>query len=142
MIDPNASDLVVGVVGCGAMGQGIVQVALQGGLKVVAYDVREGGAAAGRDAVLGRLDRLVEKGSLTAEAVAGMRGALTVTDDIAGLAPAGVVIEAVFEDLEVKRALFAQLDAVVSPDTLLASNTSSLPIGSIARGLAHPGRVG
>src|SRR3546814_17843281 len=71
-----------------------------------------------------------------------MRGARTVTDDIAGLAPAGVVIEAVFEDLEVKRALFAQLDAVVSPDTLLASNTSSLPIGSLARGLAHPGRVG
>src|SRR5690606_5743567 len=112
------------------------------GLKVVAYDAREGGAAAGRDAVLGRLDRLVEKGSLTAEAVAGMRAALTVTDDIAGLAPAGVVIEAVFEDLEVKRALFARLEAVVSPETVLASNTSSLPIGSIARGLAHPGRVG
>lgn len=142
MIDPNASDLVVGVVGCGAMGQGIIQVALQGGLAVIAYDAREGGAAAGCQAVLGRLDRLVEKGTLGADAVAGMRTALTAAGDIADLAPAGVVIEAVFEDLEVKRALFAALEAVVAPDAVLASNTSSLPIGSIARGARHPGRIG
>src|SRR3546814_18392457 len=108
--------LVTGVQTCAlpiSMGQGIVQVALQGGLKVVAYDAREGGAAAGRDAVLGRLDRLVEKGSLTAEAVAGMRGDLTVTDDIAGLAPAGVGIEEVFEAREVKRALLVPVDAEI-----------------------------
>jgi len=141
MIDPNASDLVVGVVGCGAMGQGIIQVALQGGLRVVAFDAREGGAAAGRDGVLARLDRLVEKGTLQAPAVAGMRDALTVADDIADLAPAGVVVEAVFEDIEVKRELFGKLEAVLAPDAIVASNTSSLPIGSIARGCAHPGRI-
>ncbi len=141
MIDPNAQSLVVGVVGCGAMGQGIIQVALQGGLRVIAYDAREGGAAAGRDAVLGRLDRLVEKGTLEAGAAAAMREALTVAGGIADLAPAGVVIEAVFEDLEVKRALFAELEAVVAADAILASNTSSLPIGSIARGAAQPGRI-
>ncbi|MEQ8815925.1 MAG: 3-hydroxyacyl-CoA dehydrogenase [Thalassobaculum sp.] len=141
MIDPNASDLVVGVVGCGAMGQGIIQVALQGGLRVVAYDAREGGAAAGRDAVLARLDRLVEKGTLEAAAAAGMRAALTVAGDIADLAPAGLVVEAVFEDIEVKRELFGKLEAVLAPDAIIASNTSSLPIGSLARGCAHPGRV-
>ena len=83
MIDPNAQNLVVGVVGCGAMGQGIIQVALQGGLRVIAYDAREGGAAAGRDAVLGRLDLLVEKGTLEAGAAAAMRAALTVAGGIA-----------------------------------------------------------
>ncbi len=141
MIDPHAQSLVIGVVGCGAMGQGIIQVALQGGLRVIAYDAREGGAAGGRDAVLGRLDRLVEKGTLEAGAAAAMREALTVAGGIADLAPAAVVIEAVFEDLEVKRALFAQLETVVAADAILASNTSSLPIGSIARGAAHPGRI-
>ncbi|MEQ8397951.1 3-hydroxyacyl-CoA dehydrogenase [Thalassobaculum sp.] len=141
MIDPNARDLVVGVVGCGAMGQGIIQVALQGGLRVVAYDARAGGAAAGRDAVLARLDRLVEKQTLTADTAAAMREALSVTDDIAQLAPAGVVVEAVFEDIDVKRELFDKLEAVVAEDAILASNTSSLPIGSIARGCRHPGRV-
>jgi len=141
MIDPNAKDLVVGVVGCGAMGQGIIQVALQGGLRVVAYDAREGGAAAGRDAVIGRLNRLVEKGTLEAEAAAGMGAALTVAGDIADLASAAVVVEAVFEDIEVKRALFEKLEAVVAADAIIASNTSSLPIGSLARGCKHPARV-
>ncbi len=141
MIDPNAKDLVVGVVGCGAMGQGIIQVALQGGLRVIAYDAREGGAAAGRDAVIGRLNRLVEKGTLEAAAAAGMGEALTVAGDIADLAPAGVIVEAVFEDIEVKRELFEKLEAVVAADAIIASNTSSLPIGSLARGCRHPARV-
>ena len=141
MIDAKGKDLIVGVVGCGAMGQGIIQVALQGGLSVVAYDAKEGGAAAGTAKVVERIDRLVEKERISTTDADGMKGALTVASTIDDLAPCGVVVEAIFEDIDVKRELFTALEAVVAEDAILASNTSSLPIGSIARVCRHPGRV-
>jgi 3-hydroxybutyryl-CoA dehydrogenase len=141
MIDAHAKDLVVGVVGCGAMGQGIIQVSLQGGLRVVAYDAKDGGAQAGADKVLGRIDRMVEKERISAADADAMKAALTVASDISDLAPCHLVVEAVFEEIGVKHAVFTSLEDVVSPETILASNTSSLPIGSIARVLKHPERV-
>ncbi len=141
MVDFRADDYAVGVVGCGAMGQGIIQVALQGGLRVVAHDARDGGAEAGAAQVLGRLDRSVEKGRLDAGDAAAMKQRLTVAAGIDDLAPCAVVVEAVFEDLEVKRALFAEIEAVVSEDAIIASNTSSLPIGSIARTCQRAERI-
>jgi 3-hydroxybutyryl-CoA dehydrogenase len=142
MVDVSAEDLVVGVVGCGAMGQGIIQVALQGGLKVIAHDAREGGAAAGAKAVASRLDRLVEKGTLEAGACAAMKDRLVVAAGMDDLAACGVVVEAIFEDIDAKRDLFTALEGVVAEDALLATNTSSLPIGSIARVCRNPERVG
>ena len=141
MVDANSPDLVIGVVGCGAMGQGIIQVALQGGMKVVAHDAMEGGAKAGTEKVIARLDRLVEKGTLEADAAAAMKDKLTVAKAVEDLAPCGVVVEAVFEDIEVKRALFTAIEGVVADDAIIASNTSSLPIGSIARVCKNPGRI-
>jgi len=141
MLDANKDGLTVGVVGCGAMGQGIIQVSLQGGLKVVAHDAREGGAKAGADKVGERLDRLVEKERISTTDAADMKAALRVAGSIDDLAECDLVVEAVFEDIEVKRDLFRQIEGVVAPETIIASNTSSLPIGSIARVCERPERI-
>ncbi|MCR9256744.1 MAG: 3-hydroxyacyl-CoA dehydrogenase [Alphaproteobacteria bacterium] len=129
----DASDYTLGVVGAGAMGQGIAQVSVQGGMTVLIQDAREGGAAKAKEAIAGRLRRLVEKGRMAeAEAEAAI-GRLHPIEKIDGLAPADAVVEAVFEDLGVKQELFKAIEAVVSADCLITSNTSSIPIASIAR---------
>lgn len=141
MKSADAPDYVLGVVGAGAMGQGIAQVAAAGGLRVLIQDARDGAATAAREAVAGRLDRLVEKGRMGADAA---RAAIARIEPVAGisdLAPADTVLEAVFEDLEVKRAVFSALEAAVSPHCLLASNTSSIPIAAIARACDRRNRV-
>ncbi|MDJ0951802.1 MAG: 3-hydroxyacyl-CoA dehydrogenase [Alphaproteobacteria bacterium] len=129
----DSPDFRVGVVGAGAMGQGIAQVSLTGGMPVVLFDAQEGGAAAGAEKVFGRLDRMVEKGRLAEADVGPTKARLAVAESLEAFADCDVVIEAVFEDLEVKRSLFQQLEAIVRPDCLIATNTSSLPIASIAR---------
>jgi len=131
--DAGRDDLIVGVIGAGAMGQGIVQVSLQGGMSVVVFDAKPGGAQAGADAVFQRLDRSVERGRLEADDVAAMKAKLTVTDDLSGLAPCHAVVEAVFEDLEVKHQVYTELEKHVTADCIIASNTSSLPISSLGR---------
>jgi 3-hydroxybutyryl-CoA dehydrogenase len=133
MIDFEAGDPLIGVVGAGAMGQGIVQVALQGGLRVVVHDAHPGAAAEGAAKVFARSERLVEKGQLQAGDIQAMRERLSVADGLQAYADCDAVIEAVIEDLEVKRAVFKELEGIVRPDCLLATNTSSLPVASIAR---------
>jgi len=141
MFDPNASDLAVGVVGAGTMGAGIVQVALTGGCRVHLYDAAPGSAEKARGQIGQRIDRLAEKGTLAAEAAAAAKGRLVVVDDLAGMAPCAVVVEAVVESLEVKHKVFTALEAACAADAVLATNTSSLPIARIAEPLAHKGRV-
>jgi len=141
MKQPDRSDYVVGVVGAGAMGQGIAQVSVQGGMRTLLLDARPGGAEAAREAMGGRLRRLVEKGQMTADAAGAAIARLEPVGDVAALAPCDAVIEAVFEDLDVKRRLFAGIEAVVAPDCLIASNTSSIPIAAIARGCARRDRI-
>lgn len=141
MKDIQSADYKVGVVGAGAMGQGIAQVSLQGDMDVVLVDAKAGAAQAAAETVVKRLERLVEKGRLTGEAVAAMKRRLTVAEGVEGLADCDTVVEAIFEDLEAKRALFQQIEAVVKPDCLIATNTSSLPIASIARVCEHKARI-
>ncbi len=129
----SAADYTIAVVGAGAMGQGIAQVSVQGGMRTLLLDARQGAAEAGRVAILGRLDRLVEKGRMRVEDATMAARDLVAVASIAELAGADCVIEAVFEDLEIKRALFKDIEAVVGPDCIIASNTSSIPIASIAR---------
>ncbi len=131
----------VGVVGAGTMGAGIVQVALTGGCDVRLFDAAPGAAVRAKAAIAGRIDRLAEKGTLDAAAAAAAKERLTIVDDLAGLAPCGVVVEAVVEDLAVKHAVFTMLEAHCAPDAILASNTSSIPIARIAQALRHRGRV-
>jgi 3-hydroxybutyryl-CoA dehydrogenase len=141
-IDPDSPDLAIAIVGAGVMGRGIAQIAAQAGVRTLLFDARDGAAQAAKDFVLQQYARLAEKGRMTADAVAAATAKLEVAKDIAALAPARVVIEAIVEDLAVKRALFKDLEAVIAPDALIATNTSSLPVTAIAAACKHAGRVG
>jgi 3-hydroxybutyryl-CoA dehydrogenase len=131
----------VAVVGAGTMGQGIAQVALLAGHRVLLHDAAPGAARAGAEAVAGRLERLVAKGRLGAGAHKEALARLAPVGAVADLAPAAVAVEAVVEDLAVKRALFGELEAVVADGCLLATNTSSLPVTAVAGALRLPGRL-
>lgn len=141
MKSPDAEDYCVAVIGAGAMGQGIAQVSVMGGMRVVLFDKREGGAEAARETICGRLDRLVEKGRQTAEEAEAQKRLLQAAASLDDIAPADTVVEAVFEDLDVKHQVFKEIEAVVRPDCIVASNTSSIPISSIARVCEHRSRV-
>ncbi|MER5306897.1 3-hydroxyacyl-CoA dehydrogenase [Streptomyces sp. NPDC002773] len=133
-------DRTVAVVGTGTMGQGIAQVALVAGHPVRLYDSAPGRAAEAVAALTARLDRLVEKGRLDATAREAAVGRLHAAEDLAELADAALVVEAIVELLPVKQQLFADLEKVVGDDTVLATNTSSLSVTAIAGGLRLPGR--
>jgi 3-hydroxybutyryl-CoA dehydrogenase len=131
----------VAVIGAGVMGLGIVQVALLAGHPVRLYDVREGAAATAAEQLAATLAKLADKGKLTPEDVASARSRLTVATSLQDLRDAALVIEAIVENLGVKQALMRDLEAIVPHDCVLASNTSSLSITAVARGLEVPGRV-
>lgn len=134
-------DYVVGVAGCGAMGQGIAQVSVQGGMRTLLFDARDGGAEAAKTAIAGRLNRLVEKGRMGETDAQAAIDLLVPATGLADMAEADCVVEAVFEDLDVKHALFRELESVVRSDCILASNTSSIPLAQIARVCEHRDRV-
>ncbi len=131
----------VGVVGAGTMGAGIAQLAAVRGCEVVIREVNEMALAAGTIKIAALFSRAVARGVLTqAEA---QRGLAAVKGTVAwdGFGDVDLVIEAVIEDLELKRKVFRDLEAHTRPDTLLATNTSSLGVANLQEGLAHPGRV-
>ena len=132
---------VVAVVGSGAMGAGIAQVAAQAGHRVLMYDAKAGAADGGRVSVLSGLSRLVERGNISAEVRDTIEGRLSVATDLGDLKEAGLVVEAIVESLDIKRKLFSDLEEIVTPETILATNTSSLSITAIAAGLKRPERV-
>ncbi|MEP9377356.1 3-hydroxyacyl-CoA dehydrogenase family protein [Aquabacter sp. CN5-332] len=122
----------VGVAGCGTMGTGIAIVAARGGFPTFLFDLdpkRVEGALAGMHAFFGKS---VQRGKLTQDQVDEIMGRVTGTSEIKDLAACGLVIEAIFEELEVKGKLFAALNEVCPPHTLFASNTSTLSITEIA----------
>lgn len=131
----------VGVVGAGAMGRGIAQVGMTGGMTVLLFDAMAGAAAKARDAISAQLDQMVSKGRLEASAAEAAKGRLTVIESMEAFAPADLVVEAIVENLTVKQQVFQQLEAIVRPDCLLASNTSSLRIASIAAACKQRERV-
>jgi 3-hydroxybutyryl-CoA dehydrogenase len=124
----------VGVAGCGTMGAGIAIVAARAGFRTVAYDAREDALARARKQTESFFARSVERGKLTREQVGGILANLNFTSAIQDFRICDAVIEAVFEDLKVKHALFAELDKVCPPGTLFASNTSTISITEIAGG--------
>ncbi|MGW7050268.1 3-hydroxyacyl-CoA dehydrogenase [Streptomyces sp. NPDC054887] len=130
----------VAVVGTGTMGQGIAQVALLAGHPVRLYDAGPGRAQEAVEAVGARLERLVEKGRLDRGDADAALARLHTAGDLAELADAALVVEAIVEHLPVKQQLFSALEAVVSDDCLLATNTSSLSVTAIAGPLKNPGR--
>lgn len=130
----------VAVVGAGTMGQGIAQVALLAGHRVLIYDINAALAADGAGIVQDRVERMAAKGRIDQAEAEDAISRIAPATGLADLAAAALVIEAVVEDAGVKRALFRALEEVVAPDALLATNTSSLSVTELAAGLAHPGR--
>ena len=122
----------VGVVGAGTMGSGIAQVAATAGYDVVMRDVEPAFVDSGFEAIDDSLDRLVDRGSLGREEAEAARDRITGTTDLAALGDADYVVEAVLEELSVKREVFADLDDLVDEGVCLATNTSTLSITSIA----------
>src|SRR5471030_2307222 len=139
-LDVNRNDLTVGIIGAGAMGRGISQVAAAGGMQVLITDSRDGAAQEARNFVEKLFMRAAVKGSISEDAAAAATARIKVVTGLADCSTCHLVIEAIVENLEVKRALFAQLEAVVAPDCIIASNTSSLSITTIAAKLKTPQR--
>jgi len=128
----------VGVIGAGMMGAGIAYACAKVGLDVVLVDVSLESAERGKAYSQKLLDKAVQRGRSSAAKRDAHLARITPTDDLSLLAGSDVVIEAVFEDLSLKRETFTKVAGIVGPDTLLASNTSSLPITSIAEALPDP----
>jgi 3-hydroxybutyryl-CoA dehydrogenase len=131
----------VGVVGLGTMGAGIAQVAVQSGFPTVGREVTSELAERGRATIDRYLSRGVEKGRVTNEERDAALSRLTLTTELADLADCDLVIEAVLEELELKRDVFAELDRVCRPDAILATNTSALSVAEIASATERPERV-
>jgi len=131
----------VGVVGAGRMGSGIAQVAATHGYEVVVQDVESGVVAGSLDTVERNLDRMVSGDRLSRAAADAAAERMSGTTDTGDLAGADLAIEAVVEDLEVKREVFADLDRVVDEGVVLATNTSTLSITSIAAATDRPALV-
>ena len=131
----------VGVVGLGTMGAGIAQVSVQAGFETVGREVSAELAQRGRSTIERYLRRGVEKGRLSPEECDAALGRLSLTTELSQLADCDLVIEAVLEELDLKREVFAELDRVTRPDAVLATNTSALSVSEIADATQHPGRV-
>ncbi|MDT3400121.1 3-hydroxyacyl-CoA dehydrogenase family protein [Streptomyces sp. B1866] len=129
------------VIGAGLMGSGIAQVAAQAGWDVVLRDVTDAAARRGRQAVEESFGRFVAKGKLAAADAEAALARVTPTTELEAAGDADVVVEAVFEKIEVKQDIFRTLDRLVKDDTILASNTSALPITKIAAATERPERV-
>jgi 3-hydroxybutyryl-CoA dehydrogenase len=129
------------VVGAGLMGGGIAQVAAQAGYDVVLRDVSDAAVERGLGAIRKSYDRFVEKGKLSAEDRDAALGRITPTTDLEAAADADIVVEAVFEQLDVKREVFTTLDRVCRDDAVLATNTSAIPITQIAASTQRPESV-
>jgi 3-hydroxybutyryl-CoA dehydrogenase len=131
----------IGLVGAGAMGRGIAQIAAQAGFDVKLFDAAEGAAEQARGSIAEQFERLRQKGRMTAQAVEQATSHLHPVKDLAALSDSSIVIEAIIENLDAKRDLFRKLEAIVMPGCVLATNTSSLSVTSIAAATASPERV-
>ena len=131
----------VGVLGTGTMGAGIIQVLAQNGYEVVLRARRETSVEKGIATVNKNLDKMVAKEKITAEAKEEIMGRIKGSTDINIVADADLIIEAATEDMEAKKALFAELDKLCKPETIIATNTSSLSITEIGAATGRPDKV-
>ncbi|OEY66360.1 3-hydroxyacyl-CoA dehydrogenase PaaH [Marinobacter sp. X15-166B] len=140
-MQPLATEIAVAVIGAGAMGSGIAQVAAQAGHRVLLLDQREGAARAGREGIARQLQRRVDKGKMPQAALDALLDRIQPVNTLDELAEAGLVIEAIVENLDIKRSLLTELEGVCTADTILATNTSSLSVTALGAHLAHPERL-
>ncbi|MGE0797971.1 MAG: 3-hydroxyacyl-CoA dehydrogenase [Lautropia sp.] len=131
----------VGIVGTGVMGRGIAQILAEANATVLLHDAAAGAAARAAAALTDTWKKLAERGKIAEADVAANGGRISVVDSLDAFNGCDIVIEAIIERLDAKRALFKSLEAVVGAETILATNTSSLSVTEIAAGCADPGRV-
>lgn len=131
----------IGVVGLGAMGAGIAQLTIEAGYETMGREVSDELGATARDRIAHFLQRKVDKEQLSAADRESALGSLSLTTDLSDLAGCDLVVEAIVEDLDAKRALFAELEGIVRADTVLATNTSALSVTEIAAAVSAPERV-
>jgi 3-hydroxybutyryl-CoA dehydrogenase len=131
----------VGVVGAGFMGSGIAESVARAGIPVVLYEPEEAPLTRSRDRIDASLDRAAAGGKLTAEDATGLRERVTWTTDLKAIDGSDVVVEAIIEDPSIKGKVFREIDSWLAPDSLLCSNTSSIPIAQLASWTQHPERV-
>jgi 3-hydroxybutyryl-CoA dehydrogenase len=130
----------VAIIGAGAMGRGIAQIAAQAGSQVWLFDTQEGSSAKACEALGQTWDKLADKGKLNAETVASYKARLHQASALQDLANCQLVVEAIVEKIEIKKAVFADLEKIVAHDAVLVTNTSSLSVTAIAAGMQHPAR--
>ncbi|MBL7931802.1 MAG: NAD(P)-binding domain-containing protein [Bacteroidia bacterium] len=138
MFDKNS---LIGVIGSGAMGNGIAQVAASAKHKVVVYDNNSSALDKAKKSLLATLEKLAEKQKITAAEKEQIFGNVTYVDSLSNLSDCGLIIEAIVENLDVKKTVFSNLEKLVGENCVLASNTSSLSITSIAAACTKPQRV-
>jgi 3-hydroxybutyryl-CoA dehydrogenase len=131
----------VGIVGTGAMGRGIAQMAVQAGSHVLLFDLQPGAAEAARAALADTWQKLVVKNKLTPDMQVAYLARVSLASAVPDLAPCALVVEAIVEKLDVKQRLFAELEAVVAPQAVLATNTSSLSVTAIGAALQRPAQL-
>src|SRR5574343_69778 len=138
---PLSQQSVIAVVGTGAMGAGIAQVAAAAGHPVKLLDARPDAAVRAVAGIRAQFAKLAEKGKMTAEAAQAAGDRLIAVDQLADLADAALVVEAIVENLEAKQKLYADLEAIVSPDCIFGTNTSSISVTAIGAALKRPERL-
>jgi 3-hydroxybutyryl-CoA dehydrogenase len=131
----------VGIVGAGMMGSGIAEAVAVAGLRAIVYEPEHAPLDRSFDRISASLEKAVARGKLAPDAAADALDAITHTTQIEDLVRAEIVIEAVTEDEAIKTAVFGELDELVGPDVILASNTSSIPITTLAAATSRPQRV-
>lgn len=131
----------IGVLGAGSMGSGIAQVAAQSGHNVVLFDTNAEQLEKAHASLAKIMARLVEKGKITEDESETIQARIAYISDMTGFSGCGLVIEAIIENLDIKKSVFAKLETIVDGDTILASNTSSLSIASIAASCNNAERV-
>jgi 3-hydroxybutyryl-CoA dehydrogenase len=130
----------IGIIGAGTMGQGIAQICAQAGYSTWIFDTRKGAAASALSGIEASLEKGVDLGKLTNLQKSEALGRLSIVEEVVQCR-ADLIIEAIIENLDIKKQLFADLEQINGPETILASNTSSLPITRMAAGLQRPERV-
>lgn len=131
---------IIGIVGAGTMGRGIAHLIARSGIKIILHDMQEGMAAKAKATILAEIDQRIARGKSTEGERDACAGNIIIAETLNDLASAQLVVEAIIETLEAKAVLFQSLEAICTPDCLLATNTSSLSVDAIARSIRHPQR--
>lgn len=131
---------MIGICGAGTMGAGIAIAGIQAGYDVVLFEVKEDVVQKAHTYIVDQITKAVERGKLTQEQADAATGRVTTTTSLDDMAPCDIVIEAIIEDKDIKQQLFAALEERLAADAIIATNTSSIAVTSLAAGLQHPER--